>query len=127
MGLNMDVGPMFAPSRAAREQFDGARMPRPASPTFPRFGQIAGRAGRYMNDGNLFLASPTADCEAVSRNELVAADREPISTIGAGAAMAQFRIGLSQSAGPQRPVWIAPTQPGTRIDAARPFQRFCGA
>jgi ATP-dependent RNA helicase SUPV3L1/SUV3 len=54
MGLNMDVDHV---AFAAREKFDGARM-RPLAPQ--EIGQIAGRAGRYMNDGTFGV---TGDCE----------------------------------------------------------------
>ncbi len=54
MGLNMDVDHV---AFAARDKFDGARM-RPLSPA--EIGQIAGRAGRYMNDGTFGV---TGDCE----------------------------------------------------------------
>ncbi len=54
MGLNMDVDHV---AFAAREKFDGARM-RPLHPQ--EIGQIAGRAGRYQNDGTFGV---TADCE----------------------------------------------------------------
>jgi ATP-dependent RNA helicase SUPV3L1/SUV3 len=55
MGLNMDVDHV---AFAARDKFDGARM-RPLRPD--EIGQIAGRAGRYMNDGTFGV---TGDCEA---------------------------------------------------------------
>ena len=61
MGLNMDVDHV---GFAAREKFDGARM-RPLRPD--EIGQIAGRAGRYLNDGTFGV---TADCE-VFEDELV--------------------------------------------------------
>src|SRR5450432_1355223 len=54
MGLNMDVDHV---AFAARQKFDGARM-RPLTPA--EIGQIAGRAGRYMNDGTFGV---TGDCE----------------------------------------------------------------
>lgn len=54
MGLNMDVDHV---GFAARDKFDGVRM-RPLRPD--EIGQIAGRAGRYMNDGTFGV---TADCE----------------------------------------------------------------
>ena len=54
MGLNMDVDHV---AFAARDKFDGARM-RPLAPA--EIGQIAGRAGRYMNDGTFGV---TGDCE----------------------------------------------------------------
>ena len=54
MGLNMDVDHV---GFAARDKFDGARM-RALRPD--EIGQIAGRAGRYMNDGTFGV---TADCE----------------------------------------------------------------
>src|SRR4051812_7169886 len=54
MGLNMDVDHV---AFAARDKFDGARM-RPLRPD--EIGQIAGRAGRYMNDGTFGV---TAECE----------------------------------------------------------------
>jgi ATP-dependent RNA helicase SUPV3L1/SUV3 len=53
MGLNMDVDHV---AFAAREKFDGARL-RQLAPS--EIGQIAGRAGRYMNDGTFGV---TADC-----------------------------------------------------------------
>jgi ATP-dependent RNA helicase SUPV3L1/SUV3 len=53
MGLNMDVDHV---AFAAREKFDGSRM-RPLRPD--EIGQIAGRAGRYMNDGTFGV---TGDC-----------------------------------------------------------------
>ena len=61
MGLNMDVDHV---AFAARDKFDGARM-RPLAPA--KIGQIAGRAGRYMNDGTFGV---TGDCEPFE-NELV--------------------------------------------------------
>ncbi len=61
MGLNMDVDHV---GFAAREKFDGARM-RALRPD--EIGQIAGRAGRYMNDGTFGV---TAECEAFE-DELV--------------------------------------------------------
>jgi len=54
MGLNMDVDHV---AFAASDKFDGARM-RPLGAQ--EVGQIAGRAGRYMNDGTFGV---TADCE----------------------------------------------------------------
>ena len=54
MGLNMDVDHV---AFAARDKFDGARM-RALRPD--EIGQIAGRAGRYMNDGTFGV---TAECE----------------------------------------------------------------
>src|SRR6201994_871529 len=54
MGLNMDVDHV---AFAARDKFDGYGM-RPLKPE--EAGQIAGRAGRHMNDGTFGV---TADCE----------------------------------------------------------------
>ena len=54
MGLNMDVDHV---AFAAREKFDGQR-PRPLRTD--EIGQIAGRAGRWKNDGTFGV---TADCE----------------------------------------------------------------
>ena len=54
MGLNMDVDHV---AFAARDKFDGARL-RHLRPD--ELGQIAGRAGRYMNDGTFGV---TGDCE----------------------------------------------------------------
>jgi ATP-dependent RNA helicase SUPV3L1/SUV3 len=54
MGLNMDVDHV---AFAARDKFDGARM-RALRPD--EIGQIAGRAGRYMNDGTFGV---TGECE----------------------------------------------------------------
>ena len=55
MGLNMDVDHV---AFAAREKFDGVRM-RSLAPN--EIGQIAGRAGRYRNDGTFGV---TGDCES---------------------------------------------------------------
>ncbi len=55
MGLNMDVDHV---AFAAHEKFDG-RSTRSLTPA--ETGQIAGRAGRYMNDGTFGV---TGDCEA---------------------------------------------------------------
>jgi len=54
MGLNMDVDHV---AFAAREKFDGARMRQLRA---DEIGQIAGRAGRHMNDGTFGV---TTDCE----------------------------------------------------------------
>ncbi len=54
MGLNMDVDHV---AFAARDKFDGVRM-RALRPD--EIGQIAGRAGRYMNDGTFGVS---VDCE----------------------------------------------------------------
>jgi ATP-dependent RNA helicase SUPV3L1/SUV3 len=54
MGLNMDVDHV---AFAARAKFDGQRL-RALAPQ--EVGQIAGRAGRYMNDGTFGV---TGDCE----------------------------------------------------------------
>jgi ATP-dependent RNA helicase SUPV3L1/SUV3 len=62
MGLNMDVDHV---AFAAREKFDGQRL-RALLPQ--EAGQIAGRAGRYMNDGTFGV---TGDCEPFE-DELVA-------------------------------------------------------
>jgi ATP-dependent RNA helicase SUPV3L1/SUV3 len=62
MGLNMDVDHV---AFAAREKFDGARM-RPLRAD--EIGQIAGRAGRFRNDGTFGV---TGDCEPFEE-ELVA-------------------------------------------------------
>ena len=65
MGINMDVDHV---AFAAREKFDGAvvRLLRPEE-----IGQIAGRAGRYMNDGTFGLTGDTEpfDAELVQQIE----------------------------------------------------------
>ncbi|HEX4636076.1 MAG TPA: helicase-related protein [Rhizomicrobium sp.] len=61
MGLNMDVDHV---AFAAREKFDGARM---RALRADEIGQIAGRAGRHMNDGTFGV---TGDCESFE-DELV--------------------------------------------------------
>src|SRR5215471_3435803 len=53
MGINMDVDHV---AFAAREKFDGV-MVRPLKPE--EIGQIAGRAGRYMNDGTFGVTGDT--------------------------------------------------------------------
>ena len=55
MGINMDVDHV---AFAAHEKFDGRAL-RPLTPA--ETGQIAGRAGRYMNDGTFGV---TGECEA---------------------------------------------------------------
>ena len=85
MGLNMDVDHV---AFAAREKFDGARHARLAA---DEIGQIAGRAGRYMNDGTFGV---TGDCEPFDE-ELVQPGGNPPLRSGAGAAMAQCRAGFS--------------------------------
>ncbi len=62
MGLNMDVDHV---AFAARDKFDGARL---RALRADEIGQIAGRAGRYMNDGTFGV---TADCEPFE-DELIA-------------------------------------------------------
>ncbi|HEX3483495.1 MAG TPA: helicase-related protein [Micropepsaceae bacterium] len=65
MGINMDVDHV---AFAAREKFDGAvvRLLRPEE-----IGQIAGRAGRYMNDGTFGVTGDTEpfDSELVQQIE----------------------------------------------------------
>jgi ATP-dependent RNA helicase SUPV3L1/SUV3 len=56
MGLNMDVDHV---AFAGREKFDGRGF-RPLTPA--ETGQIAGRAGRYMNDGTFGV---TGECEPI--------------------------------------------------------------
>jgi ATP-dependent RNA helicase SUPV3L1/SUV3 len=65
MGLNMDVDHV---AFAALEKFDGVSM-RPLKPE--EIGQIAGRAGRHMNDGTFGVTAEAEplDEEAVSRVE----------------------------------------------------------
>src|SRR6185436_7478425 len=62
MGLNMDVDHA---AFAAMDKFDGYGM-RPLRPE--EVGQIAGRAGRHMNDGTF---GTTADCEPLDE-EIIA-------------------------------------------------------
>ncbi len=65
MGINMDVDHV---AFAAREKFDGM-MVRPLRPE--EIGQIAGRAGRYMNDGTFGVTGDTEpfDAELVQQIE----------------------------------------------------------
>lgn len=65
MGLNMDVDHV---AFAARDKFDGFVM-RPLTPN--EIGQIAGRAGRHMNDGTFGVTADTEpfDDEIVARVE----------------------------------------------------------
>jgi ATP-dependent RNA helicase SUPV3L1/SUV3 len=58
MGINMDVDHV---AFAAREKFDG-RIVRPLKPE--EVGQIAGRAGRYMNDGTFGVTGDTEPFES---------------------------------------------------------------
>ncbi|MEQ9446180.1 MAG: helicase-related protein, partial [Rhodospirillaceae bacterium] len=65
MGLNMDVDHV---AFAALSKFDG-RAPRPL--TAPELSQIAGRAGRHMNDGTFGVTAEAAalDSETIARIE----------------------------------------------------------
>jgi ATP-dependent RNA helicase SUPV3L1/SUV3 len=65
MGINMDVDHV---AFAARDKFDGL-MVRPLRPE--EIGQIAGRAGRYMNDGTFGVTGDTEpfDAELVQQIE----------------------------------------------------------
>ncbi|HTO41810.1 MAG TPA: helicase-related protein [Rhizomicrobium sp.] len=65
MGLNMDVDHV---AFAARDKFDG-RVTRPLTPA--EIGQIAGRAGRHMNDGTFGVTAESEpfDAEVVARVE----------------------------------------------------------
>jgi ATP-dependent RNA helicase SUPV3L1/SUV3 len=65
MGINMDVDHV---AFAANEKFDGMTV-RPLKPE--EIGQIAGRAGRYMNDGTFGVTGDTApfDSELVQQVE----------------------------------------------------------
>src|SRR3546814_12682788 len=67
MGLNMDVDHV---AFAEDAKFDG-RMPRKLTPA--ELAQIAGRAGRHMNDGTFGV---TMDCRPFGA-EVVAAREEP--------------------------------------------------
>jgi ATP-dependent RNA helicase SUPV3L1/SUV3 len=58
MGINMDVDHV---AFAAREKFDGIAV-RPLRPE--EIGQIAGRAGRYMNDGTFGVTGDTEPFDA---------------------------------------------------------------
>ena len=80
MGINMDVDHV---AFAALEKFDGVGM-RPLRPE--EVGQIAGRAGRHMNDGTFGV---TAEAEAAGRRDR-RARRGPSLRSGARAAMAQL-------------------------------------
>ena len=85
MGLNMDVDHV---AFASMEKFDGVGM-RPLRPD--EIGQIAGRAGRHMNDGTFGV---TGDAEPLRRRNR-RARRGPSLRSGARSAMAQFRARLS--------------------------------
>jgi ATP-dependent RNA helicase SUPV3L1/SUV3 len=61
MGLNMDVDHV---AFAAREKFDGQR---PRALRTDEIGQIAGRAGRWKNDGTFGV---TADCEPLDEETI---------------------------------------------------------
>ncbi len=65
MGLNMDVDHV---AFAAQSKFDGQQMRRLSA---PEMAQIAGRAGRYMNDGTFGVTAdcPPMDPEIVDRLE----------------------------------------------------------
>jgi ATP-dependent RNA helicase SUPV3L1/SUV3 len=62
MGLNMDIDHI---AFAASEKFDGA-VTRPLRPD--ELGQIAGRAGRHMNDGTFGL---TVECNEIDEDTIV--------------------------------------------------------
>ena len=72
MGLNMDVDHV---AFAAREKFDGLHH-RPL--TTAEMGQIAGRAGRYMNDGTFGVTGEAPPLEAEEIEEIEDHRFEPL-------------------------------------------------
>jgi len=61
MGINMDLENVFFSNL---KKFDGRKLRRL---TMSEIGQIAGRAGRYLNDGNFGI---TGDCKEISAEEV---------------------------------------------------------
>ena len=108
MGLNMDVDHV---AFAAIEKFDGLGI-RPLRPE--EAGQIAGRAGRHMNDGTFGV---TADCEAMDEDMVARVEShryEPVRLL-------QYRNSALDFLSPERlleSLDASPPQPG--LVKARP-------
>jgi ATP-dependent RNA helicase SUPV3L1/SUV3 len=75
MGINMDVDHV---AFAALEKFDGA-MQRPLKPD--EIGQIAGRAGRYMNDGTFGTTADANALEADVADQVESHRYEPVRVL----------------------------------------------
>ena len=61
MGINMDLENVYFSNL---KKFDGKKLRRLK---FSEIGQIAGRAGRYLNDGNFGI---TGDCKEINAEEV---------------------------------------------------------
>jgi ATP-dependent RNA helicase SUPV3L1/SUV3 len=75
MGLNMDVDHV---AFAARDKFDGFVM-RPLTPN--EIGQIAGRAGRHMNDGTFGVTAETEPFDEDIVNRVEAHRYDPVRVL----------------------------------------------
>jgi len=75
MGLNMDVDHV---AFASMTKFDG-RAPRPLNA--PEVAQIAGRAGRHMNDGTFGVTADTPDIDPDIINRVEAHEFSPLNAI----------------------------------------------
>jgi len=75
MGLNMDVDHV---AFAARDKFDGFVM-RPLTPN--EIGQIAGRAGRHMNDGTFGVTAETEPFDEDVVNRVEAHRYDPVRVL----------------------------------------------
>jgi ATP-dependent RNA helicase SUPV3L1/SUV3 len=112
MGLNMDVDHV---AFAALEKFDGLGI-RPLRPE--EAGQIAGRAGRHMNDGTFGV---TGDCEPLDEDMVARVEShryEPVRLL-------QFRNSALDFFSPERlleSLDAAPPQPG--LVKARPAMDY---
>ena len=61
MGINMDLDQVYFSNL---KKFDGKKL---RKLNLSEIGQIAGRAGRYLNDGNFGI---TGDCKEISAEEV---------------------------------------------------------
>ena len=61
MGINMDLDCVYFSNL---KKFDGKKL---RKLNLSEIGQIAGRAGRYLNDGNFGI---TGDCKEISAEEV---------------------------------------------------------
>tara|TARA_Y100001970_G_scaffold281502_1_gene392409 strand:+ start:5623 stop:8103 length:2481 start_codon:yes stop_codon:yes gene_type:complete len=72
MGINMDLDNVYFSNL---KKFDGKKLRRL---TLSEIGQIAGRAGRYLNDGNFGI---TGDCEEISAEEVESLENHKFNEI----------------------------------------------
>ena len=92
MGLNMDVDHV---AFAARDKFDGIAV-RPLRPD--EIGQIAGRAGRYMNDGTFGVTGDADPFDAELVEQVENHRYDPVQRSAVAQQRARFRAALDGAA-----------------------------